>query len=127
MRRATTPLMIVGICAGLTASGGPAAGQDSAAEWGHGLTDAEAAAGWVSLFDGKTTFGWAGAKLDDGRLGGGTTTTEFGDCEVRGDVERGGTLVVGGKSVAIEAGRLGIPSTRRRGPVPARCWGGGRL
>lgn len=117
MRRPTTPLMIVGICAGLIASGGPAAGQDSAAEWGHGLTAAEAAAGWFSLFDGKTTFGWAEAKLDDGRLVGGTTTTEVGDCELRGDIERGGTLVVGGMSVTVEAGRLATPSTGRRGPV----------
>ena len=39
----------------------------------------EAAAGWVGLFDGNTTFGWAGAKLGDGRLIGGTTTTEVGD------------------------------------------------
>ncbi len=117
MRRPNTPLMIVGICAGLIASGDLAAGQDSTAEWGHGLTKAEAAAGWISLFDGKTTFGWAGAKLDDGRLGRGTTTTEVGDCEVRGDFEHGGTLVVGGKSLTVEAGRLVIPSTGRRGPI----------
>jgi hypothetical protein len=117
MRRSTTQLMMLGTCVGLIASGGPAAGQDSAAEWGHGLTEAEAAAGWFSLFDGKTTFGWVGAKLDDGRLVGGATTTEFGDCELRGDIQRGGTLVIGGKSVAVEAGRLVIPSTGRRGPV----------
>src|SRR3954464_7790585 len=118
MRRPTTPLMIVGIGAGLIASGGPAAGQDSPAEWGHGLTVAEAAAGWGSLFDGKTTFGWAGAKLDDGRLIGGTTTTEVGDCELRGNVERGGTLVVGGMSVTAAPGRLAIPSTRPGGAAP---------
>src|SRR3954465_11335407 len=123
MRRLTKPMKILMTCVALTASGGPAAGQDSAAAggpgrrgaraardaaagWGHGLTDAEAAAGWVSLFDGKTTFGWAGAKLDDGRLGGGTTTTEIGDCELRDDFDRGGTLVVGGKSVTVDAGRL---------------------
>src|SRR3954465_2207240 len=106
MRRLTKPMKILMTCVALTASGGPAAGQDSAAEGGHGLTAAEAAAGWISLFDGKTTFGWAGAKLDDGRLIGGTTTTEIGDCELRDDFDRGGTLVVGGKSVTVDAGRL---------------------
>ena len=117
MRRPTTPLIASGIFVALVASGGPAAGQGPAAERGHGLTEAEAAAGWLSLYDGKTTFGWDGARLVDGRLVGGTTTTEFGDCELRGDVERGGTLVVGGKSVTVEAGRLVIRSTGRRGPV----------
>jgi hypothetical protein len=117
MRRLTTRLMAFGTFVALIESGITAFSQDSAAEWGHGLSDAEAAAGWVSLFDGRTTFGWAEAGLVNGRLVGGTTTTELGDCELRGDVERGGTLVVGGKSVAIEPGRLVIPSTGRRGPV----------
>src|SRR4051812_43029922 len=117
MRRPITSLMIPAIGIGLIVAGGSAAGRDSTAERGHGLSGAEAAAGWVSLFDGKTTYGWAGARLEDGRLVGGTTTTEFGDCEVRGDVERGGSLVVGGKSITVDSGRLVIPSTGRRGPI----------
>jgi hypothetical protein len=117
MRRVPTPLMAFGTFVALIRSGISASGQDSVAKWGHGLTDAEAAAGWLSLFDGRTTFGWAEARLIDGRLVGGTSTSELGDCKVRGDVERGGTLFVGGKSVTIEAGRLMIASTGRRGPV----------
>jgi hypothetical protein len=109
--------MILGLSAGLTAWGGRAAGQDSAIQRGHGLTSAEAAAGWLSLFDGKTTFGWSGAKLNGGRLVGGTTTTEIGDCELRGDVELDGTLVVGGRTVTVGAGRLVIPSTGRSGRI----------
>src|SRR5262249_3973720 len=35
-------------------------------EHGSGLTAEEAEAGWLSLFDGKTTFGWEGAKVDAG-------------------------------------------------------------
>jgi hypothetical protein len=99
--------------------------QRVAAERGHGLTVAEAAVGWISLFDGKTTFGWASAKVEDGRLDGGTTTTGFGDCELRGEVERGGAVETGGRPVTVEARRLVIlstgPSTRRRsGPVAGR-------
>jgi hypothetical protein len=36
MRRPTTQLMMLGTCVGLIVSGGPAAGQGSAAEWGTG-------------------------------------------------------------------------------------------
>lgn len=32
---------------------------DPTPEYGHGLTAEQAAAGWISLFDGKSTFGWA--------------------------------------------------------------------
>jgi enamine deaminase RidA (YjgF/YER057c/UK114 family) len=36
-------------------------------EHGHGLTAEEAAAGWISLFDGKTTFGWTWASAESGQ------------------------------------------------------------
>ena len=52
-----------------------------------------------------------------GRLVGGTTTTEFGDCELRGDFDRGGTLIAGGKSITVKTGRVVIRSTGRRGPI----------
>src|SRR4051794_11598442 len=117
MRRPVTTLIASGILIARIASGAPAAGQGRVAERGHGLTAAQAAAGWLSLYDGATTFGWDGARLVDGRLVGGTTTTEFGDCELRGNLGRGGTLVLGGKAVTVEAGPLAIRSTGRRGPV----------
>ena len=117
MRRPTNSLRALAICAGLSTLCGPAAAQDSAAEWGHGLTAAEAAAGWISLFDGTTTFGWAGAKLEAGRLIGGTSTTELGDCELRAELDRGGTLELGGTPVTARAGRLVIAHTGRRGPI----------
>lgn len=121
MRRLTILRFASWSFAALLALGGPAAGEGPPAERGHGLTDAEAAAGWLSLFDGETAFGWDGARIDGGQLAGGTTTTELGDCELRGDVERGGTLVVGGKSVTVEARRLVIPSTGRRGTIRLNC------
>src|SRR4051812_38237145 len=100
---------------GLIAPSGQAVAQGSAPERGHGLTEAEARAGCISLFDGTPTFGWTGAKAGGGRLEGGTTTTEFGDCEVRGEFDRGGTITAGGKAVVMGEGRIEIPSTGRRG------------
>src|SRR5687767_9986673 len=88
-RRLTMHLACTGIL-GLVAPVGIASAQDAAPERGHGLTGEEAAAGWISLFDGATTFGWSGARCDGGRLVGGTTTAELGDCELRGELDRGG-------------------------------------
>jgi hypothetical protein len=92
------------------------------AEYGHGLTAQEAEAGWISLFDGKTPFGWTGAKVDGGQLSGGTTTTEFGNAEVRAEFAHGGTLTAGGKEIPVSPGRFALPETGRRGPI---CLGGG--
>src|SRR4051812_10078359 len=102
---------------GLVAAAGRATAQDSPPEAGHGLTMEEARSGWISLFDGRTTFGWAGAKAEAGRLAEGETTTAFGDCEVRGEAEHGGTISAGGRSIAVEAGRFAIASTGRRGKI----------
>ncbi|MBI3463486.1 MAG: hypothetical protein HY000_10575 [Planctomycetes bacterium] len=38
----------------------------AAPEYGHGLTAEEADSGWISLFDGQTTFGWKDARVDNG-------------------------------------------------------------
>lgn len=86
-------------------------------EHGHGLTAEEAAVGWISLFDGKTTFGWNGAEVESGQLTGGATTGSVGDCELRADVVRGGTLLVGGKEHVVKAGPLHLARTGGRGPV----------
>src|SRR5262249_31621738 len=102
---------------GLIGPVGVASAQNTPSERGHGLTAEEAAAGWISLFDGATTFGWSGAECERGRLVGGTTTAEFGDCALRGDFDRGGTLIAGGKSMAVKPGRVVIASTGRYGPV----------
>lgn len=59
------------------------------------LTEAELAEGWISLFDGKTLYGWRPAVkanwrvadgaivVDEGEVGLLTTTTEFGDYVLR--------------------------------------------
>lgn len=61
------------------------------AEYGHGLSPRESLEGWISLFDGKTTYGWQGANVKNGALSGhatatskdATTTSKFGACLVR--------------------------------------------
>jgi hypothetical protein len=103
-------LYVVALC-------GRAAGQDSAPERGFGLSEPEAASGAISLFDGRTTFGWTGASVDGGRLTGGETTTEFGDSLLRAELEHGGTLTVGGKAVTVEKGSVAIASTGARGRI----------
>jgi Domain of Unknown Function (DUF1080) len=96
---------------------GIASGQNTSSERGHGLTAEEAAAGWISLFDGSSAFGWIGSQCQRSRLVGGTTSAEFGDCELRADFESGGTLTAGGKSITVNTGRVVILSTGRRGPI----------
>src|SRR5205823_8970455 len=90
---------------------------EGAPEYGRGLKPEEAEAGWISLFDGKTGFGWLGAHVDDDRLGGGQTTTEFGPCAVRGMIERGGTITVAGKDYRVNSGSWSLPMTDGHGPI----------
>jgi hypothetical protein len=120
-RIATRRRLALVACCGILGLIGPAAatsGQESPAERGHGLTAEEAARGWIALFDGTTTFGWAGAECREGRLAGGTTTAELGDCALRGDFAHGGALSVGGASIAVKPGPLEIMTTSgRRGPI----------
>jgi hypothetical protein len=74
--------------------------EPAAPEFGHGLTYGEPHQGWITLFDGRTTFGWSGGRVERSggmsALGGGaTTTSEFADYEVRVDTPGGGELLVG--------------------------------
>jgi Domain of Unknown Function (DUF1080) len=54
-------------------------------EFGYGLNADDARAGWISLFDGQTSFGWTNATVRDGVLAGGTSTGPFGECDVHAD------------------------------------------
>jgi hypothetical protein len=87
------------------------------AEFGHGLTSQEALSGWISLFDGKTTFGWSNAKLTDGELSGGTTSGPFGGYELRVNVARGGVLTFAGQSRRVDAGPLQVLHSGRVAPI----------
>jgi hypothetical protein len=75
--------------------------KDPQPEYGHGLAADDAGAGWISLFDGATAFGWSGGKVEDRKLVGGTTTGVFGPCEVRISTDAEGDLVVGAEEKAV--------------------------
>lgn len=74
---------------------GPALSEYGPAEFGHGLTAEEAAAGWISLFDGRTTYGWTGASVSDGLLSGGRTNSRFQAFEIRAKSKTEGLLRIG--------------------------------
>jgi hypothetical protein len=94
--------------------GTPASGP----ELGFGLSAGEAAKGWISLFDGKTTFGWKDADVERGTLLGGTTNLGFGPCQVRGRFASGGSIYIGGQEYAVsEDTPLTIDATKGRGPI----------
>jgi enamine deaminase RidA (YjgF/YER057c/UK114 family) len=94
--------------------GTPASGP----EHGLGLSAEEAAAGWISLFDGQTTFGWKDARADGGLLRGGETTTRFGNCQVRGQFASAGTITVGGREYSVSPDKpLAIDKTGQSGPI----------
>jgi enamine deaminase RidA (YjgF/YER057c/UK114 family) len=87
-------------------------------EHGHGLTDREAAAGWISLFDGKTTFGWKNASVDKGVLSGGVSHVALRDYELKVDVARPGALTVGGLEVRLDAAGTKTLDTAGIMPLP---------
>ena len=93
------------VCVSSVATLAIPAPENTIAEYGYRLTPEEAREGWISLFDGETTFGWKGGAVHDGRLGGGTTTTEFGDYELQADVATAGKLAVGkGQTIDVPSG-----------------------
>lgn len=86
-------------------------------EHGLGLDAPHVQAGWISLFDGKTTFGWKGAKVENGCLAGGTSTTIFqNDCHVWGEADTPGSLFIGEKSWLV-AGRFNFSTYGAKGPI----------
>ena len=91
----------------------------SPAEFGHGLTEQDARAGWISLFDGKTTFGWQGATVKDGLLSGGENDHfVVWRFDFRDEVKQVGKFHVGDYVVDFGRGSgkgsfsLGTPSRR---------------
>ena len=74
---------------------GPELSEYGPAEFGHGLSAEEASAGWISLFDGRTAFGWSGASVSDGLLSGGRTNSKFQAFEIRAKSKTEGLLRIG--------------------------------
>ena len=79
---------------------------ESPPEYGFGLMSQEAREGWLSLYDGKTDFGWMDAKIDNGLLAYGETTTRFGLVELVGEAVAAGELVVGNMSFQAPEGKF---------------------
>jgi hypothetical protein len=109
------PLLLFPLLVGAAPAPGPTyvSPKPSEPEVGHGLTADDARDGWVSLFDGATTFGWTGAAVRDGALAGGTSTTPFGPCELRADVVSAGDIVCGRERIALRPG----PASARLNPA----------
>lgn len=76
----------------------------TAPEVGHGMTAKEAAEGWISLFDGKTTFGWKDAKIKDGMLTAGESTSIFGRIDIKAEYASDGKISISGKEFSVTAG-----------------------
>jgi enamine deaminase RidA (YjgF/YER057c/UK114 family) len=94
--------------------GTPASGP----EQGFGLTAQEAATGWLSIYDGETTFGWKDAAAENGMLRGGATMGEFGPCQVRGQFTGAGAISVGGELFAVSGDvPLRLDATKVRAPI----------
>ena len=91
MRSLLLVIVIVATAAGLRAADAPAA------ECGRGLSIDDVRAGWISLFDGASSFGWTGATFSglERSLAGGATSVPFRDYDVRADVLDPGRVGVG--------------------------------
>ena len=78
----------------------------SGPERGHGLTPEEALAGWISLFDGQSTFGWREARVERGRLLGGMCASRLGACELRAELDGLGALRIGDREFPASEGKV---------------------
>lgn len=75
-------------------------------EFGHGLTEQDAREGWISLFDGETTYGWQDATCQAGLLSGAESESRFQSFEWQADVVTGGTLLLGNQQIKLAPGRM---------------------
>ncbi len=100
--------------------------QSEVPEYGHGLTETESRDGWISLFDGETSFGWKESKVENGILSGGETTSVFGGYEVQAEVVSRGTLELGGETVRISPGNFERKVNAQK-PFPIRLGTGVQL
>jgi enamine deaminase RidA (YjgF/YER057c/UK114 family) len=92
-------------------------------EYGYTLSEQKVRDGWISLFDGKTAFGWSGAKVEKGSLSGGMTTTLFGNCSIQVNLDEPGDLFDGDKRIPLQRGKYEIVQAPQK-PVPLRLGAG---
>ena len=68
-------------------------------EYGHGLSEKDALSGWISLFDGSSTFGWQRSVRVGDQLYAGFSTSSFCDYDLKVEVSRPGKLMLGRTSI----------------------------
>ncbi len=73
-------------------------------EHGHGLSAQESRDGWISLFDGRTDYGWQDSNLESGILTMGKTESSFQSFDLKADVLNAGTLMVGEQRIELVQG-----------------------
>ncbi|MBY0227663.1 MAG: DUF1080 domain-containing protein [Gemmataceae bacterium] len=78
---------------------------DGPAEMGYGLEARDPAIGKISLFDGKTAFGWKGARVEGGMLVGGESTIPFHHFGLSVDMAKPGTIVQGRERSKYQEGQ----------------------
>ncbi len=78
--------------------------KEGKAETGRGLSVEHARDGWLSLYDGKTDFGWKNAAVEKGLLKGGQSTASFPAGEWSIAVEVAGSVTVGGTKRNLKVG-----------------------
>lgn len=82
------------------------------------LSQDDVQAGWISLFDGQSTFGWRDAgDVENGLLVGCESTLQLANYELRLQVKSPGRLEAGGKSYLVE--QAGMHEMEVTGPVGA--------
>jgi enamine deaminase RidA (YjgF/YER057c/UK114 family) len=86
-------------------------------EAGLGLSQRDIREGRISLFDGKTSFGWEDAKVRDGVLTGGKTTAEFSNVDVTLQFVKGGKFKVGTKALLANDGQSLALKSEGKGPI----------
>ncbi len=86
-------------------------------EWGRFLRREDALNGWITLFDGRTTFGWDGATLKTGILIGGATTSAFGDYQILARFDSDGAVQLAGERVEVKRGVFRKEVRGKPGPI----------
>jgi enamine deaminase RidA (YjgF/YER057c/UK114 family) len=84
-------------------------------ERGRGLTEQQAAEGWLSLWDGETDPGWRTANPETESGLNLVSTVRFGNCELHGKFTGAGTITIGGKEHQVATDKLlRVQATERR-------------
>src|SRR5262245_13835707 len=87
-------------------------------EYGHGVSPEEARAGWIAVYDGRTSSGWSGAEIERRMIGAGITTSWFGSCDLKGAATSAGEITVGDQVLKVASGTFaGSLTVEKPGPV----------